>query len=121
MHTARFASGYPGFLPSQPPSAPPTPRRGSRTTAAALIIAAGRDEKDAAARLDDRRSQLSEATAKVASADTERRQAEQRNSGLEAENADLSRCVTAMRHYLWDGLSDTERPAAVHTVLLACQ
>jgi hypothetical protein len=85
-----------------------------------FLIAAG-DHDSAVARLDERQSELTSVNDKVVSAEAERKRAEDRNKGLKSDNADMTPCVEAMRHYLWDGLSDSARTVAVREVFTKCQ
>jgi uncharacterized protein (DUF3084 family) len=86
-----------------------------------LFLTASADHESAVARLDQQRSELAHVNDQVVSAEAERKRADERNKGLKSDNTDLSGCVDAMRHYLWDGLADSARTAAVRVVLAKCQ
>ena len=123
-------------MPAPMPEPEPPRRTGGRArvvlaVVAALLLAAGivfgvlyvsaRGDHDAAvARLTEREGTLAEANLRVSSTDSARQAADRRNSALETENAQLTTCVEAVRHYLWDGLVGAEREAAVEQLFTAC-
>jgi hypothetical protein len=135
--------GPPAFPPRPPVPLPPVPlrpvpRRNRRSTAvalvavatvflvaagvfAALFVKAGGDHAAATDRLDQRRGELTELDARVAAAADERQRAERQNDALEAENAELTPCVDAMRHYLWDVRTEADRRTALDDVFTLCQ
>lgn len=120
------------------PGLPPVPRRNRRRTAvvlaalaaaflvaagvfAALFVAATGDHDDAVARADQRHGELADLDSRISASDAEQQRTEQRNTGLESENADLTACVDAIRYYLSDGLTGTERVTALDDAFVACQ
>ncbi len=131
-------NGYRGVAPLLAQAAPaPAPRRRRRRSVivlaalastlflaagvlTALLVMAGRDHDAAAGRLDDVRAELTGVRERVASAEAERNGVERRNTALQAEKSELSACVEAMRHYLWDGLTGTARSAALNTMFTEC-
>jgi predicted Zn-dependent peptidase len=143
MHTARYEvplNGYRPFpqyeVPVPPPAPAPVPRvrTGMATLvvlASLLLVSAGvfvtlfltasADHESAVGRLDQQQSELANVKEQVVSAEAERKRADERNKGLKSDNTDLSGCVEAMRHYLWDGLVDSARTAAARVVLAKCQ
>ena len=146
MHTARYETALNGYRPAPvfPPPRPPVPlpplvprpaRRTGLVTVVVLaslflvsaavfvtlFLIAGNDHREAVTRLDERRSELTDVNDRVRSAESERQRADQRNNGLKSDNAELSGCVTAMRHYLWDGLAAAQRTAAARDVLAQCR
>ncbi|MBP2330586.1 hypothetical protein JOF56_010971 [Kibdelosporangium banguiense] len=86
-----------------------------------LFLVAGNDHESAVARFDERQNELTSVNDQVATAEAERQRAEERNKALKSDNADMTGCVEAMRHYLWDGLADAARTAAVREVFTKCQ
>lgn len=143
MHTARYETGLNGYRPIPQsgvpvPPAPPAPVPGIRTAMATLVVLtslflvsagvfmtlllmAGADHRSAVARLDQQQSELANVNDQVVSAEAGRKRADDRNKALKSDNMDLSGCVEAMRHYLWDGLAGSARTAAVRVVLAKCQ
>jgi hypothetical protein len=144
MNTVRFHTGPTGYRPAPhfvPPPRPPMPPvhvRASRTGLTTLVVLAslflisagvfvtlfllaGSDHDAAVARLNDRQNELTGLDDRVVSAEAERQRADRRNSGLKGDNADMSGCVDAMRHYLWDGIADSQRTAAARDVLTKCR
>jgi len=121
----------PGSMPVPPPRPP-----GARATVvlsvlvALLFVAAigsvvlyvsARGDHDAAvSRLAERKGALAAVNQKVVSTDAALRAAAQRNSGLATEKTDLTTCVDAVQHYLWDGLTGDERTAAVDLLFTVC-
>jgi septal ring factor EnvC (AmiA/AmiB activator) len=120
------------------PGLPPVPRRNRRRTTvvlaalaaaflltagvfAALFVATDGDHDAAVARADQRRGELADLDDRVSASDAERQRTEQRNTGLESENADLTECVDAMRNYLAGGLTEAERVTALDEAFAACQ
>lgn len=127
---------YPG--PPRGPVPAPGPRRAGRTAAIVLSVAAvllviatgvlgylyvaATGEHDAAGeRLADRRTELAAAEDRVTTAEADRDRAEADNSALETENRELGTCVTAVQHYLWDGLTGAARDAALDRLFTECQ
>jgi hypothetical protein len=142
LPTRQFPTGMPAPqpMPAMPlgPSLPPVPRRNRRRTAvvlaalaaaflvtagvfAALFVAAAGDHEDAVARADQRRGELADLADRVSASEAERQRTEQRNTGLESENADLTECVDAIRHYLSDGLTDAQAVTALDAAFVACE
>jgi hypothetical protein len=113
------------------------PRRNGRATAilaalvvvllaaagvfAALLVSASGDHAASTDRLDRLRGELTDLDARLVAQDAKRSQAERHNSSLEADNAELTPCVEAMRHYLWDGLTGAERESALDDVVTLCR
>jgi hypothetical protein len=93
--------------------------------AAALLatayVLADRDHDAAAALLDTRAAELADVRGQIATTDTQRAAATQRVADLTDANAELSTCVAAVRHYLWDGLAGDDRDAALDTMFEVCQ
>ncbi len=136
-------TGYqpmPTPMPFGPPPPPmPVPRRARRRTAivlgvfaALLFLTAGAfaglyvlstgDHDAVAERLEDRRGELATVSDRLAASEDERVDAEQRNSDLETTRTDLTACVDAVKHYLWDVAPDSpEDDAAFDTFFAACQ
>ncbi|MGH3875590.1 MAG: hypothetical protein ACRDSK_00985 [Actinophytocola sp.] len=122
-------------VPLMPPM--PPPRRNGRATAtlaalavaflaaagvfAALLVSAGGDHATSTDRLNELRGELTDLDARAVAQDAKRSQAERHNSSLEADNAELTPCVEAMRHYLWDGLTGAERRSALDAVVTLCR
>jgi len=126
----------PRFPAPLPMPAPPRPGGGRATVVlavvAALLFAAGivfgvlylsarGDHDAAAAALTERQNSLAEVNLRVSSTDSARQAADQRNGALENENTELTACVEAVRHYLWDGLVGVERDAAVDRLFTTCE
>ncbi|CAM4235174.1 hypothetical protein KIPE111705_45810 [Kibdelosporangium persicum] len=137
MHTMRYETELNGYRPFVPPPLPPGPVSGVRDGVTTLIVLASLflvsagifvtlfliargDHANAVARLEERRSELAEVDERVASAEAGRRRADERNTVLKSDNAAMSGCVKAMRHYLWDGLADSRRAAAARDLLTKC-
>jgi hypothetical protein len=129
------------FPPAFPPPGPVLryrpPRRDRRRTAAvlaalatafllsagvfaALFVAATGDHDAAADRLAQRHSELADLDDRISAKDAERQRTERHNGGLESEDADLTECVGAMRHYLLDGLTGAARVTALDEAYTAC-
>ncbi|SMD25461.1 hypothetical protein [Kibdelosporangium aridum] len=129
----------PGYGTLTPPPLPPsTPVRGSRTGMTVLIalaalflvttgifvtlfLIAASDHTKTVTQLDDRQRQLTELDDRVAAAEADRKRAEERNTAVKSANADISGCVKAMQHYLWDGLAEAQRTAAARDLLTKCK
>lgn len=126
--------------PLLPPAFPPVPqpRRNRRSTAvalaavaaaflvaagvfAALLVSAAGDHAAETARLDQRRGEVTDLDGRLAAADAAQRQAERHNNGVETENAELTPCVDAMRHYVWESPTEADRKTAFNDVLTFCQ
>ncbi len=88
---------------------------------AGLYVAADSDHDAAVARLDDTKKELADVRARIGSSEEEQASAEARSDDLEAENATLTTCVDAVRHYLWDGLEGDARTPAFNAMYDACQ
>jgi hypothetical protein len=88
---------------------------------ATLYVMADRDHDAATALLDTRMAELAGVRGQIATTDAQRAAAAQRVTGLEDTNAELTTCVDAVRHYLWDGLAGAERDAALDTMFEVCQ
>jgi hypothetical protein len=86
-----------------------------------LYVLADRDHDAATALLDTRMAELADVRGQVATTDTQRAVAAQRVDGLEGANAELTTCVDAVRHYLWDDLADEERDTALDAMFQLCQ
>ncbi|GAB1516048.1 hypothetical protein [Actinophytocola sp. KF-1] len=88
---------------------------------AGLYVAADGDHDAAIARLDDRKGALADVRARIGDAEEAQAAAEAHNDDLAAENAKLTTCVEAVRHYLWDGLEGAARTSAFDAMYDACQ
>jgi hypothetical protein len=86
----------------------------------ALYLSAGGDRTAAAASVAERRSELAVASDRLASAESDQQRAQQRNSGVAAQNVGLSMCVQAVQHRLWDNLSDAQQQLAVNAIIADC-
>jgi hypothetical protein len=86
-----------------------------------LYVLADRDHDAAVAELADHRADLTEAREQVDSTEDRVTAEEQENSALSDENTELQSCVDAVQHYLWDGLVDPERSAALNRMFTLCQ
>ncbi len=89
--------------------------------AGTLYVLADRDHDRAVAELAEHRDDLTAARGQVDTAEEERSAAEAKNADLADENADLTACVEAVQRYLWDGLVDAERDAALTKMFDLCQ
>ena len=119
--------------PVSPPPPPPKRRAGlvlviacavafaAAAVFAGLYVAADGDHDAAVARLEQRKKELADVRARIGTAEEAQASAEARNRDLEAENATLTTCVDAVRHYLWDGLEGDARTTAFNAVYDACQ
>jgi hypothetical protein len=86
-----------------------------------LYVLADRDHDAAVARLAEQREDLTTAREQVDSTAAQVSAEEEDNTALSDENAALSACVDAVQHYLWDGLVDPERSAALTRMFDLCQ
>jgi hypothetical protein len=122
-------------IPEAAPSAPSGPRRRTAVVlavlaavllvgagvSAGLYVAATGDRAAAEERLAQRGAELAEVRDRVAGGDDERERAEQANTALENENADLNACVEAVRHYLWDEPVGAALTTALDTLFAECR
>lgn len=88
---------------------------------AGLYVAATGDRAAAEERLARRGAELVEVRDRVAAGDDERERAEQANTAVENENSDLSACVDAVRHYLWDEPAGAALTTALDTLFAECR
>lgn len=86
-----------------------------------LYVMADRDHDTAVATLAENEKDLANAKKQVDGSTEERSAAEEENARLSDENTSLSACVDAVQHYLWDGLVDPERSAALTRMFDLCQ
>jgi len=121
--------------PVAPMAPPPPPKRRAKVVlsiacglafaAAAvfgwLYVSADGDHDAAVARLDQRQGELAEVRSQLGDAEKTKSTAQERNDGLESENATLTTCVEAVQHYLWDGLEGPARTTAFNAMYDACQ
>ena len=121
------------YPPPPPRAAPPKRRAGlvlliacavafaAAAVFAGLYVAADADHDAGVARLADKEKELADVRARIGAAEETQASAEARNGDLEAENATLTTCVEAVRHYLWDGLEGDARTPAFNAMYSACQ
>ena len=123
------------YAPPPPMAPPPPPKRRARVVlaiacglafaAAAVVgwlyVSADGDHDTAIARLDQRKGELAAVRSQLGDAEKAKSSAQERNSGLESENATLTTCVEAVQHYLWDGLEGDARTTAFNAMYDACQ
>lgn len=117
---------------------PPVARRAKRrtavllgVTAVALFLVAGafaglyvwaNGERDAVTgRLDDRRGELTGLAGQITATEQARDEATRRNAELESTRTALGECVEAVRHFLWDELSDPEQTTALEQLFNLCE
>lgn len=117
------------------PPPPPPPKRTARVVlsiacglafaAAAvfgwLYVSADGEHDAAIARLDQRNGELADVRSQLGDAEKAKSSAQEHNDGLAAENATLTTCVSAVQHYLWDGLEGAARTTAFNAMYDACQ
>lgn len=121
--------------PPMPPPPMPPPKRRARTVLAIacglafaaaavfgwLYVSADGEHDTAIARLDQRQGELAVVRSQLGDAEKTKSSAQERNDGLESENATLTTCVEAVQHYLWDGLEGAPRTTAFNAMYDACQ
>ena len=123
----------PPVAPAAPPPPPSKRRAGlvlvtacvvafaAAAVFAGLYVAADGDHDTAVAELEQRNKELTDVRARIGDAEEATSSAEAHNGDLEAENATLTTCVDAVRHYLWDGLEGDARTPAFNAMYDACQ